>query len=206
MSTETAFFQEALPWARTAHAQTGVLTSVILAQWAAETGYGGPDWSVDHNPGNVGSFTGQPVNSFPTLAAGVQAYIQTMKLGYYAGVRSAVGYVAQCVALGNSPWAAAHYNDGNGPGSLLVAIVNQYNLTQYDSTPIPEVPTMTNGEFVRWVYYLILTRAVDPSGYSANMAWLNGGGSREQVMENLTDSAEGQDVAGRRRKLLGYTT
>ena len=73
--TAAAFFVAALPFAQQAHAQTGLATSVVLAQWADETAYGGYDWSVAHNPGNVGSYDGEPVATFPTLQAGVDAYI-----------------------------------------------------------------------------------------------------------------------------------
>jgi hypothetical protein len=144
--SDAQFFTTALPYARRAHTATGALTSVILAQWADETAYGGPDWSVDHNPGNVGSFTGRPVNSFPTLTAGVAAYIQTMLDPDYAAVRSAVGYVAQSIALGESPWAASHYDDGNGPGSILITIVQSFDLTQYDQpAPPPPPPPLPKG-------------------------------------------------------------
>jgi hypothetical protein len=142
MGSPSTFWPEALPWARQAHAGCGVLTSVILSQWAIETGYGGPDWSPNNNPGNVGSFDGQPVNKFPTLAQGVAAYIQTIRLNYYTPVRLATGWQAQCIALGNSPWASAHYRlPGGANGSELVYVVEHYNLTQYDSIqPAPPAP------------------------------------------------------------------
>jgi flagellum-specific peptidoglycan hydrolase FlgJ len=132
------FWQEALPYAQQAHEQTGVLTSVILAQWGDETGYGGVDWSVDHNPGNVGSYDGQPVRSFPTLQDGVNAYIQTMNNGLYNAVKAAKGWEAQCYALGASPWASGHYEaSGPPPGQDLIKIVQANDLTQYDSSPAP---------------------------------------------------------------------
>lgn len=153
--TPDEFFAVALPYAHQAHAQTGVLVSVILAQWADETGYGGPDWSPNNNPGNVGSYDGQPVAKFPSLQAGVNAYIQTMRLDYYAAVRAATTATAQATALGQSPWASGHY--GNPPGADLIAILNTYNLTQYDALPPIPVPikeetmslaTLPNGEVV----------------------------------------------------------
>ena len=122
---------------------------MILSQWAIETGYGGPDWSPNNNPGNVGSYDGQPVNKFPTLTAGVNAYIQTIHLSYYNAVRSAVGYVNQSVALGYSPWASAQYRlPGGAPGSELIYVVEHYNLTRYDGaapqpTPVPVPPSPT---------------------------------------------------------------
>ena len=150
-----SFFDEALPYAEEAHARTGVLVSVILAQWADETAYGGPDWSVHHNPGNVGSFDNQPVASFPTLSAGTDAYVQTMNNGLYNAVKHAVGWQAQCVALGRSPWASAHYNakayDAGVRGAALLVnagidleqIVASNNLIHYDA-PSPAPPPVPN--------------------------------------------------------------
>lgn len=138
--TPAQFWPIALPYAQQANQATGVCVSVILAQWGDETGYGGPDWSPNNNPGNVGSYDGQPVNSFPTLQAGVNAYISTMLLSYYIGVRTAVGWRNQSQQLGLSPWASGHYNDGGGPGSALIDIITQNNLTQYDGGP--PVPTL----------------------------------------------------------------
>lgn len=135
--TPSAFWPEALPWAQQAHQQTGVLTSVILAQWAIETAYGGPDWSPRNNPGNVGDTQEGGQVDYPTLAAGVAAYVRTMELGYYDAVRAATTWQAQALALGESPWASAHYaSAGGGPGSALVWVIETYDLTQYDA-PAP---------------------------------------------------------------------
>lgn len=155
------FWDEALPYARQVHAaMPEMFVSFVLAQWADETGYGGYDWAVAHNPGNVGSFDGQPVNTFPTLEAGVAAYMQTLKNGYYNGVLAAKDWQAQCYAMGQSPWASGHYEAGGPPpGQDLVKIVQNNDLTQYDSAPIPPLPvpikeetmslaTLPNGEIV----------------------------------------------------------
>ena len=139
------FFTTALPYAKKASVATGVLTSVILAQWADETTYGtSDDWTVKHNPGNVSP--GGNVATYPSLDAGVNAYILTMNGGLYQAVKGAVGWRAQCIALGQSPWASGHYDDGSGPGSALVAIVTQFNLWQYDQRQI--------GEEVRFIIHI----------------------------------------------------
>jgi hypothetical protein len=140
--SDAAFFTAALPYAQQEFAATGVHTSVVLAQWADEQGYRWP--AMYNNPGNVGD----PVNAgqvgYPTVEAGVQASINTMLLGYYTGVRAAVGWLAQCYALGQSPWAGGHYDASGGPpGQDLVWIINTFNLTQYDGaspTPPPPAP------------------------------------------------------------------
>lgn len=140
------FFPIALPWARVASAATGVLTSVVLAQWADETAYGGVDWSVHHNPGNVGSFDGVPVASFPTLAEGVTAYVQLMNAPdrpqFAAAMRHFADYQGQAYALGaaNPVWASGRY--GNPPGSDLVRIIQLFDLARYDA-PTPAPPALT---------------------------------------------------------------
>ena len=137
--SDAAFFAAALPYAQQEYAATGVHTSVVLAQWADEQGYRWP--AMYNNPGNVGDPVSAGQVSYPTVEAGVEASIQTMLLGYYAGVRSAVGWLAQCYALGQSPWAGGHYDAGGGPpGQDLVWIINNFNLTQYDGPQPPPAP------------------------------------------------------------------
>jgi hypothetical protein len=149
--TPDEFFADALPWARQVHAQMPeMFVSVVLAQWAEETGYGGPDWIPNNNPGNVGSFDNQPVAKFPTMQTGVNAYKQTMQLHYYDAVRAATTWQSQAYALGQSPWASAHYMAaGPPPGEDLIKIVNLHNLTQYDAPiPPPNPPTQQENDTV----------------------------------------------------------
>lgn len=136
-----SFFTDGLGYARQAHQATGVLTSVILAQWANETAFGGPDWSVYHNPGNVGDPSAGGQTTYPSLEIGTDAYIQTMNLGYYVHVRQALGWKEQATELGLSPWAASHY--GSPPGIDLISIIEQYGLTVYDGPqPAPKPPPL----------------------------------------------------------------
>jgi hypothetical protein len=131
-----SFWTQALPYAQQAHAQTKVLVSVIMAQWADENGYHWPP--PGNNPGNVGNPDHGGQTNYATITAGVNAYIHTMNLGYYTAVRNAVGYVDQSHALGQSPWAAAHYEGaGPPPGQDLIKIIEQNDLTQYDDAPAP---------------------------------------------------------------------
>jgi hypothetical protein len=136
------FWPIALPWARQVHAKLPELfVSFMMAQWAEETAYGGFDWTTAHNPGNVGSFDGRPVNMFPNLQEGIDAYIQTITNGLYGGCLAAKSPDAQCFGIGNSPWASARYEAaGPPPGEDLVKIIAANNLTQYDG-PAPPVPT-----------------------------------------------------------------
>lgn len=143
IGSPASFWPVALPYAQQVHAAIPSLyVSFLLAQFGDETGFGGWDWYGAHNPGNVGSYDGQPVNVFPNLEVGIAAYEQTIRLGYYNAVRAAANTWAQCVALGLSPWASGRYNgSGGGPGSDLILIIRANNLTQYDGgAPTPPVP------------------------------------------------------------------
>jgi hypothetical protein len=133
--TTQDFINEVLGYAQRGKAATGVLVSVILAQWACETGWGSSDFfSQGHNPAGISP--GGQVAAYPSLDAGTDAWIQTMDLSYYDGVRGAGGWNAQCVALGQSPWAGSHYDNGNGPGSILLDLVKENSLWTYDA-PAP---------------------------------------------------------------------
>lgn len=135
-----SFFTDYLKDAQNASAACDVLTSVILAQWADETRYGGSYAFVTEN-NYAGVSAGGSVNGFPTKEAGLSAYISCLNQGIYDGVRQANGWHDQCVALGESPWAGAKYdaNDYNAgrplsnPGVDLIGIVTANNLTQYDT-------------------------------------------------------------------------
>lgn len=139
------FFTEVLGDAKTASAATGLLPSVILSQWQDETAGGTSKAFVKGN--NYAGISYAGVSSFPTRAAGLNAYISVILQSTYVKVRMAVGWQAQAMALGLSPWAAGHYDaadyfaagqppDGTwtppNPGVDLINIIRQNNLTQYD--------------------------------------------------------------------------
>jgi hypothetical protein len=135
--TPQDFVNEVLAQAQRGKGATGLEVSVILAQWANETGWGSSDFfSQGHNPAGISP--GGNVAAYPSLEAGVDAWISTMELSYYNGVRAAEGRQAQAVALGESPWAGSHYDNGNGPGSMLIEIINENSLWLYDgAAPAP---------------------------------------------------------------------
>lgn len=128
------FFSKELTPAARAAADTGLFTSVVLAQWADETGYGTSSaWVYGNNPAGI-SPDGSIAN-YPSQAAGYAAYVETMNLDYYDAVRAAKeqGALAQAYALGQSPWAAGHYTGaGEAPGQSLVDIIETNDLTAYD--------------------------------------------------------------------------
>lgn len=138
--TPEEFFTAALPSAQSVHwAMPEMFVSVVLAQWADEQGYQWPP--MYNNPGNVGDPVSAGQRGYATVAAGVDAYAATLRLDYYVAVRAARTALLQCYALGESAWAASHYEAGGGPpGHDLVAIVAAYDLTKYDAT-VPVVST-----------------------------------------------------------------
>jgi hypothetical protein len=139
------FINEVLAYAQSGKARTGVLVSVILAQWACETGWGSsPYFSEGHNPAGISP--NGVVASYPNMGVGTDAWVQTMNLPYYDGVRAAQGWANQCKVLGESPWAGSHYDNGNGPGSILAELVNENTLWTYDGpAPAPQPQPQPSG-------------------------------------------------------------
>jgi hypothetical protein len=131
---ENQFVQQMLPYARQASQATGVHVPVILAQWGDETGWGTSElWSNDHNLAGVEGASGLLLHC-GSIEEGVQGYIACMNQDHYTSVREAQGWQAQTVALGQSHWDGGHYNlHGAGPGTALIGIVGDFNLTQYDT-------------------------------------------------------------------------
>ena len=126
----------------------GLDPNVILAQFAIETatvaGWGTSPLCVDHlNLAGISHFNGWANSggfcSFPTLDDFVVAWGQVINNGLYDGVLNSVNESAdaQATALGASPWAASHYNDGNGPGSSLIAIMGELTNSAPAPTPAP---------------------------------------------------------------------
>src|SRR5262249_46209505 len=118
--------------------------SVILAQWAVETGFKVPGYT-GYNFGNVSAISGEPsvgglnVPGSPSAFAyavtpldGVRYYVYFTQLGHYTGVADAYpqGPIEQAYALAASPWDAAHYRQG----ASLVNMINQYSLRDFDSS------------------------------------------------------------------------
>lgn len=122
-------------------------TSVLLAQWGLEQGWRIPGYT-GYNWGNVASLPGYPTvggiavwgspSAFAygyTPVQGVEEFVFVAGNGYYNNVTAnwGNGARAQVVALGQSPWDAAHYNNGNGPGSSLLRLLDDFNLYRFDN-------------------------------------------------------------------------
>jgi len=139
---EQSFVNAMLGYAQAGELATGVLVSVILAQWANETAWGtSPAFVNGNNPAGISP--GGVIARYPSRRDGVRAWIATMSDRDYASVRSAAGWRAQSIALGRSPWAAGHYENGagDGPGSALVDLITEASLFLYD--PPGSVPDPT---------------------------------------------------------------
>ena len=144
---EPAYVRFVLPYAKRAHDATGWPVSMILAQWGLEQGWQTPTFT-GYNFGNCGGLVGEPfipgtaVPGSPSTFAyadspedGLRFYIHVAHLGYYTEIAPAAktgGPVAAAKALGASPWDAGHYMHDNSPGSALIALMQQYNLQQFD--------------------------------------------------------------------------
>lgn len=144
---EAAYVRFVLPYARQAHEATGWPVSMILAQWGLEQGWQTPTFT-GYNFGNCGGLVDEPfipgtaVAGSPATFAyadepedGLRFYVHVAALPYYAQIAPAAesgGPIAAAKALGASPWDAGHYTHANDPGSSLVALMQQYNLQQYD--------------------------------------------------------------------------
>jgi cell wall-associated NlpC family hydrolase len=159
MGSQSDFFSTYAQYAQQASQQTGWFVSLILAQWAKETGYG-QTLTGSNDDWNLAGISYSGLSSFPSLAKGLSAYIQVAQQQNFNSVRAAVsgGTYAQAKALGATNWAAEHYdypdwvNAGSpqdpaawtppNPGIDLINIINNYNLTKYD-TGVPIVGAST---------------------------------------------------------------
>jgi hypothetical protein len=151
VSGEHSFVCVALPFARLAQQKMideGMshpwYVSVMLAQWGVEQGWTLPGYT-GYNWGNVSGVAGYPAigglavagspSSFAyayTPMQGLDEYTLFTRGGYYAGVTAAYprGPVAQAIALGESPWDAAHYG---GAGRTLLGVMSAFDLQRFDN-------------------------------------------------------------------------
>jgi hypothetical protein len=98
-----------------------LLPQTLACQFAVETGWGE---TLAQNPYNLAGISSRGrVLQFPSSAAFVHMYANTIRLPYYRAVLEASTVEAQLQALGESPWSAAHYAaPGEPAGSTLLAV------------------------------------------------------------------------------------
>lgn len=128
MSRQATFFAERAGDARLASQRTGVPASVILAQWAVETGYG---TSAAFRDGwnYAGVSPGGRIARYSSQAEGLAAYISTLLHPRYAPVRTAGAADSAARQLGRSPWAESRYG---GDGRQLLQVMGSNNLAAFD--------------------------------------------------------------------------
>jgi hypothetical protein len=190
---EAAFLGNLAYDAQQAGEEIGWWPSVVLAQWADETDWGqSPAFVNGHNLAGVSP--GGVIASYPSIAAGLAAYIGTARSDLYDPVRAAkpLGPSAQALALGRSDWATGKYiaEGSSTPGSALVALIADNDLTRFD--PEEELLDMTPGMWVRALYELCLGREPDPGAYATDTAALSAGTQTvEGLYVALLESPEG---------------
>lgn len=143
--TPEAFVRSYRHYAEIAARGTGLSRWTILAQWAAETGWGESRLARQGN--NLAGITGirggkRVFLTYPSLDAFVAAYIATMRNGYYGRVLASANQPIekQLLALGNSPWAAGHYRTGGQNGGLLLSVWQRIERLVPKPTEQPEEP------------------------------------------------------------------
>lgn len=156
MTAQSAWFSEFAPYAEQVHAATGVLTGVVLAVMALETGYGTSRLARENNLSGI-RYVGQPQaagndGGFATYAspdAWAQDMIRVMQLPYYTGVRTAQTASAQIRALATSGYDAGSLAEQQAYGNTLLEIYAEQGLAAYDGggiTPAP-APAYTPEQF-----------------------------------------------------------
>lgn len=148
-----SFFDQVAADARMASSRTGVPVSVILAQWAIETGYGtSRAWLKGNNYAGVSP--GGRLADYPTRTDGLAAYIATLQHRRYDPIRHTSSAHGAAVALGQSPWAESHYG---GDGRQLIQVMDQWGLSQYDTGTGPAGVTVqpvgipSPGNIIDWL-------------------------------------------------------
>jgi hypothetical protein len=116
-----------------AAAGTGLSRWTILTQWGLETGWCAPDSGCYcnnlagigcHHYGSCPRCNSYGFCCYDSAEQYAADYVAVLHNGPYAGVLASAGTTLrrQMVALGESPWAASHYDGGGGPGSSLISV------------------------------------------------------------------------------------
>jgi hypothetical protein len=113
-----------------AAAASGLSRWSVLTQWALETGWCAPNSGC--SCANLAGITchgacscnGAGFCCYPNTAPFAADYAGVLHNGLYGGVLGAAGSTIrqELQALGRSPWAGSHYDNGGGPGSSLVGL------------------------------------------------------------------------------------
>lgn len=155
-----SFCTTMVPYAKQAASATGLDCRLFLTQWGYESSWGTSSVAshnnfagIEHSSGKgCTCCTGDGVYTVcPSVADFTALYIAILEQSIYAGVRATAGQAlsAQMVALGESAWAAGHYEGTCGtPGCALIELYNA-NASAIDAcsttTPPPPPPAGDTG-------------------------------------------------------------
>lgn len=161
VNEQNAYKQKMSQYAQQASAALNMPASVILAQWAWETGYGMSELSRNANNHagikvprqrqslRSGTYTiGSNVYSaYSSISAFTQDYILNMRASMYAPVLAASSVEDTLTALGASPWAESPYRDSQGrAGWGLMSIIDRLGLRSLDGGVMPSDQKKTKAE------------------------------------------------------------
>lgn len=137
------FLDSTLPYALRASEATALPVSLVLALWATESGWGRSQPARVNNLGSIRQ--GDGFAAYPTLDDFVEDFIRVMRLRFYdavlAAARSRHPVEEIAYQLGQSPYAESHFRGGNHPpGWLLVQVIRDSHLADYDRPPSPAGP------------------------------------------------------------------
>lgn len=141
---QQAFIDSVLGYARQAASELNIPTSVVLAQWADETGWGtstlfresfnfaGVYGDADGQTHRVGArVLPSGFLAYPDHEAGVRGYVMRWQDPVYTNTRNAWHAdnrpIPVAKAVEASPWASGHYNFRD-----LEVIIEDHNLFAYD--------------------------------------------------------------------------
>lgn len=148
------FYEDMLPYAQRASRELDMPVSVILAQWALESGYGKSRFAIEGlNFGGIKlskysttdkymiqGGSGAKFAKYDNLDQFTDDYIRVMRLPYYDKVRQADSPLDTLKALALSPYDAGGYS-----GNKLINWYNRDNLSKYDTYPVTSSKPTLNG-------------------------------------------------------------
>ena len=173
-----AFFENNYKYAQKASAATDIPASVILAQWAHESGYGLSPSAQGNNLGGIASFKGSTSNgwhytsdgnktlSYASLDDFTKDYITVMKHERYAPVRDGKTEGETLLALTTSKYCGGN-NELGGKGykiesvSGMFDIIKDNKLSKYNSAALPMDTVAYTNDYI--TEYVKKNQRIDPN-------------------------------------------
>ena len=163
--SNASFLAAMAPYARAQATATGLDCRLFLVQWAYESTWGTSPVSRNNNFAGIENSSGKGCTvcngvytCCPTVADFSALYTAIITDSTYATLRKAAGesLALQFVALGNSPWAAGHYEGSCGTPGCGLAELYHANQALFDAAgcqsvsppPPPPGPTQSLSELL----------------------------------------------------------